>query len=45
MDDLFDLESVDLSALPSTVTQGSLDIHTEDPYLSIPSAHLAQFYN
>lgn len=42
MDDLFDLESVDLSALPST-NQGSLEIPTEDPYLSIPSSHLAQF--
>lgn len=43
MDDLFDLDSVDLSALPSTNTQGSLEIPTEDPYLSIPSSHLAQF--
>ena len=42
-EDLFDLESVDISALPSTSLQGELEIPTEDPYLSISSSHLSQF--
>lgn len=43
MDDLFDLESIDLSALPSTGIQDSEIIPTDDPYLSIPTSNLAQF--
>lgn len=43
MDDLFDLESIDISALPSTGMQESQDIPTDQPYLSIPTANLAQF--